>query len=197
MAGTLAQVMNVDVLGEILQENAPAHEVVDSLLHKGVDLAEAVEHKVYKNYEDFVNTHVTGKSQLVELEGESSLDENMIILHGCPMFDEVKKLYTDGKPPESHGKIVNEFMDQNPGTNALLHPGCIVHQVARQMIVHSIKFEDGTGLSFYQIACRSMGTGKVVYDEKGMAVTNLSKEAIDKMIDGYACLYILVNNKGA
>ena len=111
------------------------------------------------------------------------------------MADEMAKLNVNGKPPAFHKDIVDGYMEQNPGSNALLHPGCIAHQVARQLIARSIEVDGVGALNYYQLACRSLASGKVVYDDNGLETVGMSKEKANKLIDGYACLYVIVREK--
>jgi hypothetical protein len=87
-------------------------------------------------------------------------------------------------------------MEQNPGSNALLHPGCIAHQVARQLIVRNIEVKGMSNLNYYQLACRSLASGKVVYDDNGLEAIGMSKEKATQLIEGFACLYVIVRDGG-
>jgi hypothetical protein len=191
--GKLAQVLNESVLREVLDEGAPVEEIVENLFRQGHQLFKAVRSRLYANWGEFKQAQQEGNTELVELEGPSTIDnDDVVILRGCPMADEMAKLHVGGKPPAFHKDIVEGYMEQNPGSNALLHPGCIAHQVARQLITRSIEVGGVGALNYYQLACRSLATGKVVYDDNGLKTVGMSKEKASELIDGYACLYVMV-----
>jgi hypothetical protein len=195
-ASRLAKVLNESVLRDILDKDAPVEQIVEDLFRMGHKLFKAVKPRHYESWNDFKGATERGETELVELEGASTIQEDdVVILRGCPMADEMAKLNVDGKAPAFHKDIVNDYMDQNPGSNALLHPGCIAHQVARQLITRGIEIEGIQGLNYYQLACRSMASGKVVYDDNGMKTIGMNKETADRLIDGYACLYVIVKEK--
>jgi hypothetical protein len=189
----LSQILNAKALNEILSEDAPVEEIVDQLFAKGSQLAETVTVMKYSGWKEFCNQHTEAHGELAQLEGASNIDEgNIVVLLQCPMADEMKKLQEDGKPPAHHQNITDTYMVQNPGSNALLHPGCIAHQVARQLIVKQLQVTGKKNINYYQLACRSMATGKVVYDENGLARMGMTREQADKLVDGHACLYVMV-----
>ena len=189
----LSQILNADTLKEILCPDAPVEEIVDQLFAKGSQLAESVTVMNYSDWKQFCQQHVQAQGELAQLEGASTINgNNIVVLLQCPMSREMSKLQVDGKPPVHHKSITDTYMLQNPGSNALLHPGCIVHQVARQLIVKQLKVTGKKNINYYQLACRSMATGKVVYDENGLAKVGMSREQADKLVDGHACLYVMV-----
>jgi hypothetical protein len=189
----LVEVLNADSLREILVESAPVEEIVDKLFQKGHELSAAVDNKEYRLFEEFKEACRRETSELDDLEGPSDINpDDVVILRGCPMADVMGSLNENGKPPEFHGRIVEEYKQQNPGSDAILHPGCIAHQVARQLIVKNIEIDGNRNLNYYQLACRSGATGKVVYDENGLRRTGLSRDRANELIDGYACLYAIV-----
>lgn len=188
----LVEVLTSDVLSSILDEHSPVEEVVMNLFRRGTDLADAVTTRNYESWEEFKTAHAAGDSAIVELEGLSEIDDSdVVVLRGCPMADEMKKLSVNGSPPEFHTRIITDYMHQNPGSNAILHPGCIAHQVSRQLIVKNITIAGEHCLNYYQLACRSGATGKVVYDENGLNAIGMSKEQANQLIDGFACLYVI------
>jgi hypothetical protein len=189
----LSQVLNHNVLREIVDESKPVEQIVEGLYLMGGKLQNSVHSRTYKDWNDFKRQHAKEETELVELEGLSDVnEEDVVVLRDCPMGEEMSKLHCDGKPPQFHAKVIEDYMQQNPGSNAILHPGCIAHQVARQLITKSIRFENGDSLNFYQLACRSMKTGKVVYDDNGLASVGMSQETAAKLVDGSGCLYVMV-----
>jgi hypothetical protein len=191
----VAQVLNESVLRELLREGAPVEQIVENLFEKGHELFKAVGKRKYATWQAFKKEQLADGTELVELEGPASIDRaDVVILRGCPMSEEMGKLNTDGKPPAFHKDIVDGYMQQNPGSNAILHPGCIAHQVARQLIVRNIEIAGAHSLNYYQLACRSLATGKVVYDDNGLAAIGMSKEKASELVDGYACLYVVIRN---
>ncbi|MCP4590219.1 MAG: hypothetical protein GY842_05725 [bacterium] len=188
-------VLSANALEDIIDEHAPIEEIVMGLFQEGTNLAESVTIEGYATWQEFKEAHAAGDSAIVELEGESTIDDaNVVILKGCPMADEMKKLALDGAPPKFHTRIINDYMAQNPGSNAILNPGCIAHQVGRQLITKAITIGGEHCLNYYQLACRSSDTGKVVYDENGLASIGMSEAQADKLIDGSGCLYVIIRH---
>jgi hypothetical protein len=196
MATRLAQVLDAAALGKLLDERTPVETIVANLFAKGAELAGAVAGQRYGSYEEFAGKHAAGSSELVELEGPSDLRaDDIVILKGCPMSAEMKKLGVNGTPPLFYRRIVDDYMEQNPGANAILHPGCIAHQVARQLIVKHIDVGGRHDLNYYQLACRNMSSGEVVYDDGGLAAIGMTKDKAAQLIAGCACLYVMVKNQ--
>ncbi len=192
----LQKVLNADRLRGILDEGKPVEQVVMELFQTGLELATAVDVGRYASWDDFIGHHKAGESGIVDLEGDSTIDDDhVVVLLDCPMADTMKELNVDGAPPAFHKQIVEDYKDQNPGSNAILHPGCIAHQVSRQLITKSIEVDGKFSLNFYQLACRSMASGAVVYDENGLNAVGMSKEQADKLIEGKACLYVIVSSE--
>lgn len=193
MALKLVQVLNENFLRQLITETAPVEEIVEGLYNKGYELSEAVRHNAYDSWEDFKTKHCQGNTELIELEGDSDFyGDDILILRECPMISEIKKLYDDGKPPVFHNKIIQDYMEQNPGSNSMLHPGCIAHQVARQLVVKNLNIKGVTDVNYFQLACRSGATGKVVYDNNGLQTIGMSEGQAYRLIDGYGCLYVMV-----
>ncbi len=193
---TLAEVLSADVLRDILDEDMPVEDIVMRLFQTGHELADAIHTHSHATWEEFKKAHASGESELVQLEGASSIDnDDVVILRGCPMAGEMAKLAVDGKPPAFHTRIVEEYKAQNPGSNSVLHPGCIAHQVARQLIARQIEIDGESCLNYYQLACRSGATGAVVYDDNGLDAIGMTKQQAADLIAGYACLYAIVKTK--
>lgn len=192
----LPEVVNAERLRSLLDEHAPVEDIVLELFKTGEELSHVVTFGSYDKFEDFVEAHKAGMSELIDLEGPASINDDLVVvLKSCPMAAEMAKLNVEGKPPVFFPTICNSYMEQNPGSNAILHPGCIAHQVARQLIVRDIKIGQENSLNFFQLACRNMATGKVVYDENGLKRVGMGKEKAAKLIDGFACLYAIVRTK--
>jgi hypothetical protein len=195
MATKLAQVLNAAVLGKLLDEQTPVEKIVANLFAKGAELAGGGP-RHYGSFEEFAGRHAAGDSELVELEGASDiLPDDVVILKGCPMAAEMKQLGVNGTPPPFYRRIVNDYREQNPGANAILHPGCIAHQVARQLIVKRIDAGGRHDLNYYQLACRNTSSGEIVYDDNGLAAIGMTKEKAAQLIAGSACLYVIVKNR--
>ena len=194
MAALLSEVLCASTLNAVLRDDSPVEEIVEKLFLKGAAMANIVERKYYRSWEEFKAKHETCNDELAQLEGISQIGENdLVILVKCPMAEEVQKLYVDGKPPAHFSRIINGYMDQNPGSDAILHPGCIAHQVARQTIVSHLQINGTKNVNYYQLACRSGATGKIVYDENGLKEVGMTKEEADKLVTGFACLYVIVS----
>jgi len=198
MALLVAEVLNFEALREVLVEGRPVADVVEGLFTKGAELADTIQLRSYGSWEEFRQRHEAGESELVQLEGASEiLDSDMVVLFRCPMAEEMQKLNNGGQSPAFHQDIVNTYMKQNPGSNAILHPGCIAHQVARQIAVKHLAVKDTTSLNYYQLACRSGATGKIVYDDNGLRAIGMTRNQACDLISGQACLYVLVREGAA
>ena len=85
---------------------------------------------------------------------------------------------------------MDKYLEIYKTKGAILHPFCIVHQVIRATVGEHMKIK-GKHMKVYQVACRSMSSGKIVYATEGTGRTELDKGQIDKKIDGKACMYII------
>jgi len=131
-----------------------------------------------------------GKSPFNKLEGQAERDENLIILKQCPMSKLLSEVSVDGKLPDYYKTIVDKYIQIYKNKGAILHPFCIVHQVIRAHVGDHIKV-GGKNLKVYQVACRSMTSGKVVYANEGMSKVDMTKEEVDAKLEGKACMYLL------
>jgi len=131
-----------------------------------------------------------GKSPFNKLEGQAERDENLIILKQCPMSKLLSEVSVDGKLPDYYKTIVDKYIQIYKNKGAILHPFCIVHQVIRAHVGDHIKV-GGKSLKVYQVACRSMTSGKVVYANEGMSKVDMTKEEVDAKLEGKACMYLL------
>lgn len=192
MRGKLVHVLDEIALKKLLSADTPVEKIVENLYKMGNELAKTVKNRRYKSLAEFKKAQQEDQTELVELEGPATLDDkDIVILRGCPIADEIIKLYVNGKPPAFQRTIMEDYMAQNPGSNALLHPGCIAHQVARQLIIKDIEIDGKRFLNFYQLACRSTKTGFIVYDENGLKHAGMTKAQASKLIEGCACLYVI------
>jgi len=131
-----------------------------------------------------------GKSPFNKLEGQTERDDNIVILKQCPMAKLLNEVSVDGKLPDFYQTIVEKYVQIYKNKGAILHPFCIVHQVIRAHVGEQIKV-NGKSLHVYQVACRSMTSGKVVYANEGMNKVNMSKEEVDAKLEGKACMYLI------
>jgi hypothetical protein len=192
MEGKIGQVMSYEVLKEILNEATPVEDVVMTLFAKGDELAHVVTARKFDSLAHLRTEHNADNSELVELEGSSAFsDTDIVVLKNCPMAPIMKQFKVDGKAPAFHAQIVHDYKEQNPGSNAILHPGCIAHQVSRQIAVKDMNVAGASNLNFCELACRNMMTGDVVYDENGLEEIGMSKEQAYQLVDGFACLYAI------
>jgi hypothetical protein len=193
MPPKIAQVLNATILHDLLDEHTPIEAIVEKLFMKGAALAEVITQRQYASFQEFKDAHAAGQSEIAELEGPSDIDPaQVVILKGCPMAATMKQLGVNGTPPPFFRDIVQGYIEQNPGSEAILHPGCIAHQVARQLVTRHIAIAGKNDLNFYQLACRNMATGAVVFDRNGLEKTGMSEATAASLIDGQACLYALV-----
>jgi len=131
-----------------------------------------------------------GKSPFNKLEGSTERDGNVVVLKQCPMTRLLKEVSVDGKLPDFYQAIVEKYVQIYKNKGAILHPFCIVHQVIRAHVGEHIKV-GGRMLSVYQVACRSMSSGKIVYANEGMSKVDMTKEEVDAKLDGNACMYLI------
>ena len=153
-------------------------------------IASDIQVKDYDTMEQFIEDHRKGKSPFDLLEGLSDRIDDVMVLKQCPMTGLLKALSTDGKLPDFYQQIVDKFVSMHKNKGAILHPFCIVHQVIRAAIGEHVKI-GGKPVRVYQIACRSMSSGKVVFANEGTTKVALSEDDILKKIDGKACMYLL------
>jgi hypothetical protein len=121
---------------------------------------------------------------------EMDLNGNVFILKKCPMGKLVESLKEDGKLPKYYLEVVKKYVELYKSKGAIIHPFCIVHQVIREQVGESIRVNGGRML-VYQVACRSLASGKVVYATEGTSRVDMTQEDIDKKIDGNACMYFV------
>ncbi len=157
-------------------------QAMANLIIKEMDL------KSYKSTQEFIDAHDRGGSPLEALEGSSLRDGNVFVLKKCPMGKLVESLKEDGKLPKYYLEVVQKYVALYKSKGAIIHPFCIVHQVIREQVGESIKVNGGRML-VYQVACRSLASGKVVYATEGTSRVSMTQEEIDKKIDGNACMY--------
>ncbi|MGA2192225.1 MAG: hypothetical protein ABSG42_02470 [Nitrospirota bacterium] len=144
----------------------------------------------FETLEEFLEQQDLGNSPLDILEGKADRKSNVYVLKGCPMTKLVSSLKSDGKLPEFYEKIADKYKEIHKTKGAILHPFCIVHQVIRALIGEKIKVRNHS-VKIFQVACRSLDSGKIVYASEGMERIGLDKEDVDGMIDGNACMYIV------
>jgi len=190
MAPRIAQVLNATALRQILRPDTPVEDIVDKLYEKGHELYMSLERKTYKDMSHWRRQHQEMKTELAALEGPSEIHENdVMVLKTCPIADEMAKLNVNGQPPAFHSEIIADYMEQNPGSNAILHPGCIAHQAARQMVVANMDVGGERNMNFHQISCRSATTGETVFDDNGLRTAGMKRKEAERMVNGNACVY--------
>jgi hypothetical protein len=193
MSPRIAEVLDHAALTQVLNKDAPVEVIVENLFMKGNDLSAAIKKRHFSNWEQFKHAHATGDSELAELEGESALDpQNRVSLKKCPLVEIMDKFMINGRFPNHFSKIVEDYKHQNPGSNAILHPGCIAHQVARQLIVKEMDIDSEKSINYFQFACRDTHSGKVLFDDHGLENFGASWTETAIGIDGNACYYQLV-----
>ena len=164
--------------------------IIYDLQEMGKEIAGELDIKDYESFEEFIKEHMAGKSPFDALEGKADNDENLFVLNQCPMTKMLESVMVDGKLPDFFQKIVDKYTEIHKGKGAILHPFCIVHQVIRATVGDYIKVK-GKPMKVYQVACRSMSSGKVVFATEGMSRTEMGEDAVRKKIEGKACMYIL------
>jgi len=176
---------------EVINENSRLIlAIIHDLQEAGKNIASELDLKDYENIEKFLEEHDKGKSPLDTLEGQADRDGNILILKNCPMTKLLSDVMKDGRLPDFYQQIVDKYLDIYKTKGAILHPFCIVHQVIRSIVGEHIKV-GGKPIKVYQIACRSMSSGKVVFATEGTSRVELDKDQIVKKIEGKACMYII------
>lgn len=174
----------------ITDNNRLVLAIIHDLQEMGKSIASELELKDYEGMEWFFEEHDKGDSPFDVLEGKADREGNVLVLKDCPMTRMLKSVMIDGKLPEFYQKIVDKYTEIYKSKGAILHPFCIVHQVIRATVGEHIKV-GGKPVKVYQVACRSMTSGKVVYAKEGTDRVEMSKEDIDEKIEGKACMYLL------
>lgn len=174
----------------INEDNKLILAIIHDLQEKAKSIADELGIKDYDSIQQLFEEHEKGKDPFDKLEGQADRDGNLLVLKNCPMTKMLGEVMVDGKLPEFYQKIVDKYKEIYKTKGAILHPFCIVHQVIRATVGERIKV-GGKQLKVYQVACRSMSSGKIVYATEGMNRVELSKEDIDKKIEGKACMYII------
>ncbi len=164
--------------------------IIYDLQEMGKAIAAELDIKDYESFEAFLQEHVSGKSPLDALEGKADNEEELFVLNQCPMTKMLESVMVDGKLPDFYQKIVDKYIEIHKTKGAILHPFCIVHQIIRATVGEHMKVK-GKPMKVYQVACRSMSSGKVVFATEGMSRTEMDQEAVKKKIEGKACMYIL------
>ena len=165
--------------------------IIYDLIEMGENIALELDIKDYGTVTDFEADHAAGKSPFAVLEGNSDRKDCVHVLRGCPMAKLVESLKgEDGKLPKFYLKIGDKYKEMHKTKGAILHPFCIVHQVIRALIGEKTKIA-GKPAKVYQVACRALKTGKIVYATEGTTRIGVDKEEVDGMIDGHACMYLV------
>ncbi len=164
----LTEELNADYVMGIITENVLIEDLLKTLEDKGSELGKKID-------------------TLAELEGESTRQGDLWILHTCPMtqaVDEIKARH-GGQFPAHFKDVMEAFKAKYPGRGAILHPLCILHQVVRTT------YGAAQGKYFEEIACRSIDTGEIAVAQDGLVMSGLSEEEAKAMVEGAACLYYL------
>lgn len=174
----------------ISEENKLILAIIHDLQETAKSIADELGLKEYDSIELLFEEHEKGRDPFVRLEGQADREGNLMVLKDCPMTKILGEVMVDGKLPDFYQRIVDKYKEIYKTKGAILHPFCIVHQVIRASVGEHIKV-NGRKLAVYQVACRSMKTGKIVYATEGMNRVGKEKEEIDKKIEGKACMYII------
>ncbi len=164
--------------------------IIHDLQEMGRQIAAELGLKDYESLERFLEEHDRGRSPFDALEGKADREGTLFVLKGCPMTNLLNSVTVDGRLPEFYKKIVDKYLEIYKTKGAILHPFCIVHQVIRATVGEHIKINDKP-VKVYQVACRSMTSGKVVYATEGTGRAGMERPEIDKKIEGKACMYLI------
>ncbi len=174
----------------INEENNLVLAIIHDLQEKGKEIAEELGIKEYESMDWLFEDHEKGNDPFDKLEGKADRDGNVMVLKNCPMAKLLNDMTVEGRLPDFYQRIVDKYKEIYKTKGAILHPFCIVHQVIRATVGEHIKV-GGKRLKVYQIACRSMSSGKIVYASEGMNRVDMKKDEIDAKIEGKACMYLL------
>lgn len=143
----------------------------------------------FHSINEFFEEYDRGLSPLIKLEGEGVRYGEVIILKDCPMVP-VFKIFKNGEGfPEYWERVPEQYMT-NFKNEAILHPLCIIHQKFRDELASRIK-KGNSMVHSVAVACRSTTSGKIVYSEFGLQMAGMEKEAINIIIDGRACAFVV------
>ena len=174
----------------IREEKRLISAIIYDLQEMGKAIAAELELKDYESIEKFFEEHDQDKSPFDVLEGQSEREGDLIVLNQCPMTKLLKEVSNGGQLPDFYSKIVEKYKEIHKSKGAILHPFCIVHQVIRATVGDHVKVQ-GKKMRVYQVACRSMTTGNVVFAEEGMMRVNMGEDEVKRKISGKACMYLL------
>jgi ASC-1-like (ASCH) protein len=174
----------------ITENNRLVIAIIHDLQEMGKQITAELELKDYEKLEWFLDEHDHGNSPFDSLEGKADREGSLFVLKDCPMTKLLNAVMVNGKLPEFYQKIVDKYLEIYKTKGAILHPFCIVHQVIRATVGEHIKI-NGKPLKVYQVACRSMSSGKIVYATEGTSRVEMEKPEIDKKIDKKACMYLI------
>ncbi len=143
----------------------------------------------YHSINEFFEEYDKGTSPIIKLEGEGVRYGKVIVLKDCPMVP-VFKIFKKGTDfPEYWKRIPEEYMTKFKN-EAILHPLCIIHQKFRDELASRIK-KGNSVVHSVAVACRSTTSGKIVYSEFGLQMADMGKEAINLIINGRACAFVV------
>lgn len=143
----------------------------------------------YHSINEFFEDYDKGLSPLIKLEGEGVRYGEVIILKDCPMVP-VFGIFKNGDGFPEYWKLVPEQYMTNFKNEAILHPLCIIHQKFRDELTSRIK-KGNSVVHSVAVACRSTTSGKIVYSEFGLQMAGMEKEAINLIINGRACAFLV------
>jgi len=164
-----------------------------ALKELGRKIAEELYTKDYQSAEEFYADYDASTDPMQQLEGKGVRKGDLIILDDCPVAGlkecPIKLFQEEGKYPPEWKAIMDEYK-QVFKNDAILHPLCIVHQRIREELAKKIP-KGKSSVQATEVACRSMLDGKIVFSEYGLQLSGETKEEIEKMIEGKACIYLI------
>lgn len=162
----LADEITADYVMSLITEDVSVSDLLETLEAKGNELGKRIK-------------------SMEELEGRSRQEGNLSILEACPMSSAIAEIEkrNGGELPRHFGRVVDAFKKKHPGRGAILHPLCIIHQVVRT------RFGMEHGQYFEEVACRSAGSGEIVFAKDGLVMSELIEEEARRLIANAACLY--------
>jgi hypothetical protein len=164
-----------------------------ALKELGRQLAEELYSKDYKTVDDFYADYDGSRDPMQVLEGKGERMGDLIILEDCPVAGlkecPINLFQEDGKYPPEWKAIMDEYK-QVFKNDAILHPLCIVHQRIREELAKKIP-KGKSNVQATEVACRSMIDGKIVFSDYGLQLSGKTKEEVEKLIEGKACIYII------
>lgn len=169
-----------------------------TLIRNAIKTAERIAETDYPSFDAYLAAIENATNPITMIEGKATHAGNHVFgLKLCPFGPSIKN-YTKvfEKLPEGFADFTAEFnkpsnvTDQyRVGEGAGVSPFCSVHQPMRSAIAEKIKI-GGKKIRVVQLGCKS-GSGKKGFADKWIAESGVSRDVVDRVLDGHMCCYAL------